>query len=160
MYKYHISYAGYGGRVVVKCCDSFIGAAKVSKIPNLNQTVVTAGHYKWVIGVPVDDIDIRGVCVSLCEHTSFTWVCTNVPDFQRFVDRARHKHVRLIGAPSDVLNTGVVRSIGFLTDRPGSTSSRSPDVDTTSTVPRGKGTRGYRTPVQSEAFCPVTSKGL
>merc|ERR1719341_1803453 len=145
--------------VVSKCCHSFTAASKVPKIPNLHQTIVTTRHNERIVGVPVDNIDIRGVRC-LREHTSFAGVSPHIPDFQCFVNRARHKHICLIGTPSDIFNTGGVGCIRLLTDGPGSTGARSPDMDSTCTVACGKGSRGDRTPVHSEAFCLVPSKGL
>ena len=112
-----------------KSRHGFTLASKVAQVPDFHKAVVAAGHYEGVVGVPIDDVDVACMGVVLRQHARLAWICPNVPHFERLITRARHQDIRLIGTPSDILNTGCVGGIGLLTDRPGASTARLPHMD-------------------------------
>ena len=92
--------AGHRRRVVFERCHRVGNPAEISQIPNFNQSVVAARDNERIAGIPVDDVYVGEVRVTLRQHAGLAGVGTHVPNLNCSITGAGRHNVLLVRRPS------------------------------------------------------------
>ena len=113
---------------------------KITKIPNLERTVIRSGHNQiFYETIPRNHIHIRVACVAACQHGSL--LTSSVPNPYRLVHGATRKHRVLGRRPLQILHTVLMTLEMNFVDTPRGTSCGLPMMDVMTTVTRKQLTR-------------------